>query len=259
MTEKNSLISKFLKHSGIYTIGQMAGSLVGFLMLPIYTRYLTPADYGVVGLMIFTISLIEGLLGARLAHALPKFYYDQENEKNSNAVVSTAFIITGSISTVIMFTTYFLSESIAITLFDTETFKDIVSLFAILLLTQAVESYGLTYIRIKQKPLLFVIISFSKLLIQLSLNILLVVYLELGVLGVALSSAISSCFFAIILGSYTLYHTGVRIHIPTGKQMIVFCWPLWLAGVASVYVSSSNRYFIKLFGSLDEVGLFELA
>ena len=40
--------SKLLaKHSIVYGFGNMLNNLAAFLLLPIYTRYLTPTDYGV--------------------------------------------------------------------------------------------------------------------------------------------------------------------------------------------------------------------
>lgn len=41
--------------------------------------------------------------------------------------------------------------------------------------------------------------------------------------------------------------------------MIQFCWPLWVAGFAGLYIGSANRYYIRIFSSIDEVGLYELA
>ena len=35
------------RHSAVYGLGAVAVKAVGFLMLPVYTHYLTPADYGI--------------------------------------------------------------------------------------------------------------------------------------------------------------------------------------------------------------------
>ena len=36
------------RQTAIYSFGVMLGRAVSFLMLPVYTRYLTPSDYGLV-------------------------------------------------------------------------------------------------------------------------------------------------------------------------------------------------------------------
>ena len=70
-----------------YATANIARRAVGFLMLPIYTRYLTPADYGVVGLLTFALALFEPIFGARLARAIPKFYLEVTDARSKRAVI----------------------------------------------------------------------------------------------------------------------------------------------------------------------------
>ena len=99
----------------------------------------------------------------------------------------------------------------------------------------------------------------TKLVIQLGLNIWLIAFLKLGVMGVVISGGVSSSFYAIALTIYILYHTGYRFDSSMAKRMLTFSWPLWFSGLAGLYIWQSNRYYIRIFGSLDQVGLYELA
>lgn len=251
--------SRMIGHASIYAAGNIMRQLVGFLMLPIYTRYLTPADYGVVGLMTFAISLIEPLLGARLGLAIPKYYSDARNPKKQAAVVSTALVITGLVSTITTVVLILLRKPSSQGLFGTTEYATIVGFFAVLIVTQALEQHALVFIRLQQRPWVFVGVNIVKLVVQLSLNVWLVVFLELGVLGIAISAMISSTVFALLLMVYTLRHVGFGFDRILAGKMFRFCWPLWLAGLAGLYIGSSNRFYIRLFSSLDDVGLFELA
>ena len=252
-------VSRLLGHASIYALGNISRQLVGFLMLPVYTRYLTPADYGVIGLMLFAISLIELGFGARLGLAIPKYYFDNQDKDYKAKVVSTALIITGCVSTVTTIAIVMLREPISLGVFGTSQFGTIVGLFAVQILTQAMENYALVYLRLQQRPWFYISVSFAKLVVQLSLNIWLVVFLEMGVLGVAYSAMLSSSIFALLLLAYTLRHVGWGFDSALARKMVIFCWPLWLAGFAGLYVGSANRYFLRIFSSLDDVGLFELA
>lgn len=258
MAQPESGANRMLKHSTIYAIGNISRQLVGFIMLPIYTRFLSPADYGVVGFLTITVGLIELVFGARLVQAVPKFYYEEKRAEDKNAVISTALIITCAISSISMLTLILLREPTSVGLFETPDFALIVGLFAVQILTSAIENYALLFIRIQQKPILFISISLAKLALQLSLNIWLVVFLELGITGVAISAASSTIVFALGLGIYTLVHTGIKFRYDMARQQLLFCWPLWVAGFAGLYMGAASRYYIKIFSSLDEVGLFEL-
>lgn len=259
MTKENAQESRLLKHSTIYAIGNISRQLISFVMLPVYTRYLTPSDYGVVGLISFAIAMFETLLGAKMVQALPKFYHDQTTENQKNSVISTAFIITGLFSSVTVFFIFLFRENLADVLFKKTNLSLIVGLCGIQMLTQALEYYALMYIRLINKPISFVLVNISKLFVQLALNLYLVVYLKLGVLGVAISGLASSSIYALGLSVWTFTRIGLSFNKEIGKRMIIFSWPLWLSGLASLYIYSSNRYYIRIFDSLNNVGLYELA
>ena len=256
---ETSQTKRLLKHSTIYAAGNIARQLVGFLMLPIYTRFLTPADYGVVGLLTFAMSMMEPLFGARLGEAMPKYYFQEHDKTKQNSVISNALIVTALISTVTIIILFTLRNQTSKILFGTPNFELIIGLFGIQILTQAIEYYGMTYIRILQKPMLFIAASLSKLIVQLSLNIWLVVTLKLGVMGVVLSGVISSSTYALLLAGFIVFKAGYHFDRELAKKMLGFSWPLWFVGLALLYIYSGNRFYIRIFSSLDQVGLYELA
>lgn len=249
-----------VKHVGIYSAGAMIRQFVGFLMLPIYTRYLTPADYGIVAMLTLLLSVFELVLGARFAAAIPKFYYEHDNERDRGTVVGTALAVTMAASALGALIIAGASRPLAeIFLADTELWA-YVALFGITLVTVAIENYALVYIRMRDKPVLFVAVSLIKLVVVLTLNILLVVVLQWGVLGAVVSTVSSSIAFGLVLGIYTLVNTGGwRISRTLIRRLLRFSWPLWVASVAAVYISFANRFLIRYFGDLAEVGLYDLA
>lgn len=250
---------KAITHSTIYAVGNMLRQLAGFIMLPIYTHYLTPHDYGVVGLIIFFIGLMEVFFGARLVLAVPKFYHDANTQQERNAVVSTALIITFLVSVFFTALMIVFSEPLSTALLGDDHYGKSMALFSVLLVTQALEFYGMTFLRILERPIAFVTVSLLKLVLQLSLNIWFIVGLEMGVLGIALSSAISSLLFAFLLTVFTLYHTGVLFDKAMAIKQLLFCWPLWVGSLAGIYIGSANRMYIRIFSTLDDIGLYELA
>ena len=65
---------ELVKSTGKYSIAMLARRAAGILMLPIYTRLLTPADYGVLELLDLTTSMLSILVGMRIGQALFYFY-----------------------------------------------------------------------------------------------------------------------------------------------------------------------------------------
>ena len=74
------------KQSAIYGAGIVLGKLASFIMLPVYTRYLTPADYGVLELLSMTIDVIGMIAGIGIGSAVFKFYADEADEAGKREV-----------------------------------------------------------------------------------------------------------------------------------------------------------------------------
>lgn len=248
----------FATHAAIYAIGNIARQVVGFLMLPIYTRFLVPADYGAVGLLGFALALLEPFFGARLASAIPKFYFDAKDDDTRRAIVSSAIFLTGGVSAISAALIAIFSNPASQLLFGTNQYALATALFGLNMLTQPIEYTGMMYLRLKERSGAFLAISLGKMGLQIVLNVLLVVHYELGVIGVVLSGVISSTIISVGLTAFVFYHSRPKLSLGTTWQMLLFCWPLWFAGLAGLYIGSSNRLYLRVFESLGDVGLLEL-
>src|SRR5579863_7851577 len=147
----------FASHAATYAIGNIARRFVGFVMLPIYTRFLTPADYGVIGLLTFALALLEPLLGARLGWAVPRFYFDAKDHRGRREVIWGALLITGSASAVSVIALVLLRNFASNILFGNGKYALALGLFAITLLSQPIETMGMTYLRLRERSGLFVV------------------------------------------------------------------------------------------------------
>ncbi|PZN28624.1 MAG: hypothetical protein DIU71_15740 [Proteobacteria bacterium] len=249
---------KIARHTAVYAIGNVVRQLAGFIMLPVYTRYLTPADYGAVGLLAFALAILEPFFGARMTQAIPKFYFLEKSERSRQAVITSSLLITASVSAVTAVLICVFRDPASELLFGTTEYALATALFGLNMLTQPVEYSGMTFIRMQQRSILFLCVSLAKMCVQIALNVWLVVFLELGVLGVILSGVIASSTFGLALTLYTFYYNRPRFDSAIAWRMLKFSWPLWFAGLAGLYIGSSNRLYLRVFGSLDDVGLIEL-
>jgi O-antigen/teichoic acid export membrane protein len=66
--------------SSLYTIGEVLRSSLSFLLLPIYTRLLSPADYAILGVMSPIFALLSALMALGLPAALVRFYFDYQDD-----------------------------------------------------------------------------------------------------------------------------------------------------------------------------------
>lgn len=257
MAERNS--SGILGHTARYAVGNVARHLVGFAMLPIYTRFLTPADYGVIALLTFALALFEPLFGARLSMALPKFYFEVSGEQTKRAVIWAALGLTGLASAGSVIALILFRDVGAQLLFGDQRYALVLGLFSINLLSRPLEDTGMMYLRMHKRSRLFLTISIIKLALQVALNVFLVVIMRDGVLGAVWSGVISSVVIGSGLTVYVTIHEAPAFDWHIARRMLRFSWPLWLSGLGGLYVGSSGSMYLRIFGTLDDVGRLELA
>ncbi len=250
---------KIISHGKIYLAGNILQRCVSFIMLPIYTRCLTPSDYGTIELLSMVLDFVGIILGLRIGQSIFRYYADYETRKDKGEVVSTALWLVASLNIVGVLLIIMGAKPISSMVFgDAGQVKNLL-LFSSTLLVQGFVEIPMAFVRAQQHPKLFVGFSIIKLTLQLSLNILFVVYMQLHVEGVIYSAILSSLFMGGLLGGYTLKQCGMRFSRKKARQLISFSLPLMATGILAFYITFGDRYLLRYFGGgLQEVGVYSL-
>lgn len=251
--------TSFLGHTATYAAANVARRFVGFLMLPIYTRFLTPADYGVIGLMMFTLALFEPIFGARMGAAIPKFYFDAPEGRFRRTVIWGALGLTSAVSVLGMIALILLRGVGAKLIFGDSQYALALGIFAVNLVSRPLADTGMLYLQMHSRSRLFLGISVATLLLQVALNVLLVVVWREGVLGVVLSGVISSVVLGAGLTLYVAACEAPAFDWSMTRKMLQFCWPLWISGLAGLYIGSAGGIYLRVLDNLSAVGRLELA
>lgn len=254
ITKSNKLVS----HTSIYMFGDILRRGVSLIMLPIYTTYLTPEDYGVVELLSMLIDFASIIFGARVGQAVFRYYCTADTEKEKNTIISSSLFLSGFMNMLGVGVIILFSEQLSFAIFSDGSYSTFIMLFAITMLLEPLMMIPLTQIRAEQKPWLFLIFSLMKLTIQLSLNIYFVVIKDMHVEGVIYSAIISASIMSLILIIYSISKTGISVKIDTCKRLFSFSLPLKLASLGSFYLAFGDRYFLNLFTDLSQVGIYSL-
>jgi len=249
---------KLLKHSLIYGAGAVISKAVGFLMIPVYTRYLTPEDYGILEILTLTSFIITWIFSMGLDSSILRFYFDYDTEKEKKQVISTGLIFL--IGVMLLGTSILLNfvSKFSLIFLDTVEYSHYFRIIFITTFFQVILNIPLTYLRAKDQSVLFVAISLCRLIIALSLNIYLIVFLNMGVLGVLYSSLITSSFICVIMLFIIFKEIGFVFSLNKLKKMLDYGLPFIPTGLSLFELSFADRYFLKCFSSLKEVGLYSL-
>jgi len=251
-------IRKLLKHASIYGVGNVLGKVVGFIMIPFYTHYLMPADYGTLELLDLSLTLVTLVLTMWLNAAVVRHYNDFDTERDRNEAVSTVLIVAFIISVLVTICGLRFSRSLASIILNRPDLHNYVELEAWSFSLSTVTIVCMSYLRARQRSAVVVITGLVSLSISLLLNIYFIAVRHDGAVGVLYSSLISSGVVVIPLIVYTIGNVGFSLSYSKFKGIIAFGAPLIVTSVASFAVNFSDRFFLRRFGSLATVGVYAL-
>ncbi len=84
--------STLVQSAGVYTLANAINAAIPFLLLPVLTRYLTPADYGMVSMYGVLISFVTPFVGFNVEGAVARQYYERD-QVDMTVYVSSCFAI----------------------------------------------------------------------------------------------------------------------------------------------------------------------
>lgn len=253
-------IGKLGKHTVIYGLGILASKATGFIMLPVYTRYLSPSDYGVLELLGTTLEIIAMISAVGLTATVFKFYSEYDAPRDKDEVISTVVIMMVGLAAVTAMLGVLVSPPLAGLVFaDTEYARYFRVLFAVYFFQSGMAVIPLMYIRAVHDSLRFVGVNLCKLVVQVSLNVYFLVFLELGVLGALYSALIAELGVGCYVLFYTLHRVGFKFSALKCRRMLRFGYPFIFVSLGGFLMTSADRYFLNVFSDLNTVGLYALA
>ena len=252
-------IGRFFKHSSIYAIGNILNRVGAFLLLPLYTGYLSVGQYGSLELFYSIYAVISGVLGVGIAHATLRFYFDSDDQPSRYRVVSTNFWVSLLISSLGVALVAPFTGQIMGHFFPNAGF----GLGFYFLLASVVFELSsqvlLAYLRAIEKSWLFVIIVLVKLVIQVAINTYLIVFQDQGVEGALIGNSIAVFVGWLILACYCLPKTGLWFSVTLAGHVLRYSFPFLLSTLVSLVSTNVDKFLINSMLGLEALGVYALA
>lgn len=247
------------RHGAIYGAGIALNKAVAFVMLPIYTRYLTPTDYGVLQLVTMTIEVVSILAGSRLIGGVFRFYHKAQRPIDRDRVIASSVALLGLLYlTAGALATLFATPLARYTLGDA-SHAPLVRLGALALALDGLAVVPMALLQLREMSGRFVLANSVKLLVGVGCNILFVVQFRLAAEGVLISTVIASAVIGVALFIWVRREVGLRPDGVVVRDLLRFGLPFVVMQVATFLSTFSDRYFINAAIGADAVGVYALA
>ena len=243
------------QQSLIYGVGHVAARGVTFLLLPLYTNVFSLEEYGIISLIFTFLGFMNVILHYGLDASLLKHYVQANNEERklilSNTYVSFVITTTAIVTLLVLFR-HQVSD-----LFFGSDLPQISLLVAGILFFDVLWTIHTLILRAEGKPVFFTLVNFFNVLSSLGLNLLLVLYFQMGIFGVLLSNLITSGLIFIATLPIIINRISFsNLSLKRWKKLMNFGLPFLPAGIFSMTLELSDRYILRYLTNLETVGLY---
>jgi len=247
-----------MKHAGIYSTAAMLGKMVGFLMLPFYAHILRGDGYAVIGMLDAGLALLISLLGYGIRGTVIRLYHDQESPGQQRAVVSTGIHLILAATILLTVPLMVFSRPISALLLDNPDHSRLMVMSLIGLIFEMGGQGAASWLLIRSQSIKFAAVNLFRLIMGLSLNIWLIVILNLGLDGYFISAVVTSVLCNSLLLYYAYRDCGTGFDRPISRQILNFLVPLIPGNLISFASQQAERYLVKFQIDLASVGILEM-
>jgi O-antigen/teichoic acid export membrane protein len=251
-------LKELLRHSAIYGLGSIVARVLGVLLLPLYTRYLSPADYGLIETLVALSAVLAALVAQGMKSAFFRFYFDSDDEERRLLVVRTAFWYVLAASTAVLVAGAALAQPISWLLFGTDEHAALV-VAAFVGLWAAMNYEQMTSLfRVEQRSTAYVAATLSNVAVTIAATVLLVVAFDQGPLGVIVGNFTGTLVIYAALLVQARHRLGLQFDRKLYRAMNRFGLPLVPSALALWLTNFSDRFFLVKLADPHEVGLYSI-
>lgn len=251
----NHLVSK----AGMYFASSVLNKSIPFLLLPVLTHYLSPADYGFVSLFSVLVLALTPIIGlSSNTIFLQRYFKSTPTERRE--LLASSYVAMIMVAAILMLTMFLISPWLTTWLKLSEKWLLLAVLTAFMSMVFTMLS---TLLQIRQQVVRFGSTQFIQTVANMGLSLMFVVALGYGwegrISGIIIASAIMGLYSVI----YNLRSGDLELAIllrPVSLGYVVrnglLLMPASLAGIA---MAMSDRFLLAPMVSIEALGIYSVA
>ena len=244
----------------LFAIGTFGTKILTFLLVPLYTNYLSTDDYGIADLILTTATLLCYVFTLNISEAVLRFAIDNKGALYQQKVLSVAnkvIFIGCSILAIIL---YVFS---GLHIIECPNYYYV--FIVLLCFIQSMKNTLFNYLRAIDIIKTYVIMSISNSLLFFTFNIFFVVVLKNGLIGYLIANILSEllCVVAIIVKLIISKRFSFRIKYivckELAKDMTTYSIPLVFNSMGWWINNSIDRYLVTAYCGTASNGVYAIA
>lgn len=242
------------KNIGLLTISSFGTKILSFILVPIYTNYLTTSDYGTYDLYYTTISLLIPILTLNIVEAVMRFSLDEKTDSKDVFIIGFRRLI---YALLVLSCLVILNYTFNVISIFNEYIIYFVLLFSGTLLYDFLSQFCRGLEKIKYVAIAGAINSITMLL----LNVLFLVFFNLGLKGYFVANCIAFylpilfLFFKLNIWKFFKKNRNEKLE----KEMVKYSKPMIFNTIAWWINNVSDRYVVTWLCGVSDNGVYSVA
>lgn len=248
-----------LKHSFVYSLGNLAVKVIGLILLPLYSEHITVAEYGIFAILETTGLFLMTIFSLNISNGMMRWWADSNDEYEKKSYVFTTFIVSLVAILLMNISLQPFSGLFADVFFNNRVFLIYFQILFVSVGLDILNKFMFSLIRILEKSTLYIFVNSAKLVVILSLNIYFIVGLNMGVKGIILAQLIGHFIGFLLLIPLLFKNIVFKLQLNVLGQMLAYSAPLAFTALSGVLFNMGDRYVLKFLTDDAKVGIYSLA
>lgn len=253
--EFSSALLALLGDSAQYFVGLVLIGLANAILLPLYMRYLDPAQFGLYALIEVTSLALMAVAGLGFNTSYLKFYADVHDRRSTSLLGSMTLISGGAAGMIGMGFALLVGSTSGARLLGGDTNQFAAWLFP-LVLFEALYACFETHLRAARRPTSISIAALIRLIAIAAFSIWLMAIQKRGLAGLFEGRVLGDACSLVAVGYCCRRDFKLRVSSAFTRAMLRYGMPLVVIALMMLGLDAAERYLLDTYGSLHDVGLY---
>jgi len=240
--------------SSIYLFTSILNASIPFFLIPIITRYLSPAEFGVYSMFKVIAGIMFSIIGLGINGSITKVYFDKNKEEIKSYIGNSIILVT--VNSILIYVVFSLIPNLL---------SSVTAIPSNWLWTVIIASYGkvlfqvfLVLYQVQNKPLSFGVFQITQSSVNFIVSVFFVVSLSMNWKGVILAETLAFFLFGII-GLYVLFKRNwisFKFNKKDVFHILMFGGPTLPHVIGMYIITASDRFLITNLIGIKETGIY---
>ncbi|MHB8055924.1 MAG: oligosaccharide flippase family protein [Candidatus Aminicenantales bacterium] len=245
-------VRQFAKDSTIYALEPILTKGITFVLIPLYTAYITPSDFGNLQLILTIGAFFTAVIDLGLKSSFWKFRSDAV-QKDKGEVTLNMLVA----QSVVGFLLFFGAGMVYLVVMgERSVFYILLLIYCLSVIIRNIFEVSLLIYRANFESKKYVVMAIIQAALLAGLNVVFVKYARLDYKGVIYGYVVTAGLTGLSYFLNLRKDVSGKINPRLLKGMVSYGVPIMLGNVAAIVISLSDRFFLKAFSTSQELGLY---